>query len=82
MMTALRTLEVQTEDPVRQCFDQVARSAFIGHPYSYKNMGTPKTIKKISLKSIKDLYKEKISNEAILLRIAEDILLMKLKIFC
>ena len=29
-------------------------------------MGTPKTIKKISLKSIKDLYKEKISNEAIL----------------
>ena len=65
-MMALRTLEVQTEDPVRQCFDQVARSAFIGHPYSYKNMGTPKTIKKISLKSIKDLYKEKISNEAIL----------------
>lgn len=60
-----RQLEIQKEDPVKQCFKKVNELVFNQHPYSQEMTGSVETISKISRKKILETHKERVKNAEI-----------------
>ena len=61
-----QSLLAQKEDPVRQCFDNVAKIAFGSHPYSMKSMGTEESIENIKLESLVSIHNKNLRSNNIL----------------
>lgn len=60
-----RQLEMQKEDPVKQCFKKLNSLVFNEHPYSLEMTGTTESIQKISRQDILDIHKERLDNAEI-----------------
>lgn len=62
-----RQLEMQKEDPVKQCFKTLNKLVFKDHPYSLEMTGTSNSIQKISRQDILDVHQERLDNAEIVL---------------
>lgn len=60
-----RQLEMQKEDPVKQCFKKLNSLVFNEHPYSLEMTGTTESIQKTSRQDILDIHKERLDNAEI-----------------
>jgi zinc protease len=69
----LRSLDNQTEDPIRQCFMKVNNMLFAGHPYRRNIVGTEKTVKKITRKSIIDRHANNLNKKEVLITYCGDL---------
>ena len=69
---AQRALVNQKEDPVKQCFKEVQRLFFGTHPYSLSPIGTEKTLKAITQKSLLDTHKKNLKSKEIVLTYCGD----------
>ena len=63
---ALRALKNHEKDPVKQCFNRAGELMFNNHPYSMSIIGTPKSIKAVTGKAIKDTHIKSIKNREML----------------
>ncbi len=69
---SLRSLINQKEDPVKQCFKE-AQSLFFGtHPYALNSVGTEKSIKGLTQKSLLATHKTNLKNQEILITYCGD----------
>jgi zinc protease len=57
-----RQLDIQKEDPVKQCFQQVNSIVFNKHPYAQEMTGSIESISKISRKKIISTHQERLNN--------------------
>lgn len=69
---AQRALVNQKEDPVKQCFKEVQRLFFGTHPYALSPIGTEKTLKAITQKSLIDTHKKNLKTKEIVLTYCGD----------
>ncbi len=69
----LRALENQIEDPIRQCFTKVNDLLFHDHPYRRNILGSAKTIKKISRKSIQEMHANNMNKKELLITYCGDL---------
>ncbi len=69
---AQRALLNQKEDPVKQCFKEVQKLFFGTHPYSLSPIGTEKTLKTITQKSLLDTHKKNLKTKEIVLTYCGD----------
>lgn len=63
----VRALENQKEDSVRQCFLNVAQVMFPGHSYSYNQLGTIQSLKKIKDSQVKSEHSRNLKTKEILI---------------
>ncbi len=63
---ALRALKNHEKDPIKQCFNRAGELMFNKHPYSMSILGTPKTIKSVTGKLIKDTHQKNIKSKEML----------------
>ena len=70
---ALRQIHIKKQDPVKTCFQQVNRSLFKGHPYALDVIGSEKTLKRISLRAVKDLHAKKLKSSPLVLTYCGDL---------
>jgi zinc protease len=68
-----RTIHIQKEDPVKHCFSNFVDLVFNNHPYAMNAIGTQKSIKSISRKSIIDTHQEKLNNSEIVFTYCGDL---------
>ena len=69
---ATRALTNQKEDPVKHCFKEVQQLFFGTHPYSLNSLGTEKSLKSISQKSLATLHHKNIKSKEILITYCGD----------
>lgn len=69
---AQRALLNQKEDPVKQCFKEVQKLFFGTHPYALSPIGTEKTLKSITQKSLLDTHKKNLKSKEIVLTYCGD----------
>ena len=69
---AKRALVNQKEDPVKQCFKEVQRLFFGAHPYALSPIGTEKTLKAITQKSLLDIHKKNLKTKEVVLTYCGD----------
>lgn len=69
---AQRALVNQKEDPVKQCFKEVQRLFFGTHPYALSPIGTEKTLKAITQKSLLDTHKKNLKTKELVLTYCGD----------
>ena len=74
-----RTIENQKQDPLKQCFKEVAQNVFKDHPYSMPSFGNLKSIKRHTRKSLLSLHKDRLKNSEILFTYCGDMDLSTLK---
>lgn len=67
-----RALLNQKEDPVKQCFKLAQKLFFDKHPYSLNPIGTEKSLKAISQKSLMDTHKKNLKNQEVLITYCGD----------
>ncbi|RLA62452.1 MAG: hypothetical protein DRQ89_09455, partial [Epsilonproteobacteria bacterium] len=63
----LRSLDNQDKNPLQQCFQEVNRLMFNGHPYSMNILGTKKTIKGLTRNKLKALHNNNLKNKELLI---------------
>ncbi|MAZ49107.1 MAG: hypothetical protein CME65_11125 [Halobacteriovoraceae bacterium] len=54
----LRTLHIQKQDPVKQCFLNFSNLVFKDHPYRLEMIGNEESLQKMSVKKLKDLHRK------------------------
>lgn len=69
---ALRALDNQKEDPVKQCFQEVQRMIFNTHPYALNPIGDIKVLKKIKSVDLKKLHDKNLKQKEILITYCGD----------
>ncbi len=69
---AIRALENQKEDPVKQCFQQVHKMIFDKHPYALNPIGESATLKKIKSSDLIKLHIKNLKQKEILLTYCGD----------
>ena len=69
---AKRALVNQKDDPVKQCFKEVQKLFFGSHPYALSPLGTEKTLKAITQKSLLDIHKKNLKTKEIVLTYCGD----------
>jgi zinc protease len=69
---SLRALVNQKEDPVKQCFKQAQQLFFGAHPYALSPIGTEKSLKAITQKSLLATHKKNLKNQEILVTYCGD----------
>ncbi len=62
----LRNLKARQVNPVKQCFDEISKLFFNGHPYSMPLLGNEKSVKSINRKSLLELHNKNLSNKELL----------------
>ncbi|MBY0414519.1 MAG: insulinase family protein, partial [Bdellovibrionales bacterium] len=67
-----RALVNQKEDPVKQCFKTAQKLFFGEHPYALNPIGTEKSLKAISQKSLQTVHKKNLKSQEILLTYCGD----------
>lgn len=68
-----RALHLQKEDPVKQCFKAFNGIVFNGHPYSMDMIGTEKSLKSISRKSLSELHSSNVQDNEIVFTYCGDL---------
>lgn len=68
-----RTIHIQKEDPVKHCFTSFVNLVFNNHPYAMNAIGTQKSIKSISRKSITDTHQNMLKNSEIVFTYCGDL---------
>lgn len=69
---AVRALDNQKEDPVKQCFQEAHRMIFNTHPYALNPIGDSKTLKKIKSLDLKTLHARNLKQKEILITYCGD----------
>jgi zinc protease len=60
-----RQLEIQKEDPVKQCFSQVNQLVFNKHPYAQEMTGSNETLSKLTKDKILNVHNDRLQNAEI-----------------
>lgn len=69
----LRSLEAQKEDPIKHLFSSVNNLMFNKHPYSMNSLGTSKSVKKISKKSLEEIHSKNLKSKEMLFTYCGDL---------
>lgn len=69
----LRALENQKEDPLKACFKTFNSLIFNKHHYSLDIIGTPKSIKGVSSKTLKELHHKNVSKSELVFTFCGDL---------
>lgn len=67
-----RALVNQKEDPVKQCFKLAQQLFFDKHPYALNPIGTEKSLKAITQKSLMGIHKKNLKNQEMLITYCGD----------
>lgn len=67
-----RALVNQKEDPVKQCFKLAQQLFFDKHPYALNPIGTEKSLKAITQKSLVSIHKKNLKNQEMLITYCGD----------
>lgn len=62
---SFRALKMQEEDPVKHCFESFSNMVFKGHPYAQSILGTKKSIKSQTRKTLHDLHLDNVNKREI-----------------
>ena len=57
-----RSIFLQKEDPLKQCFKAFNKLVFNGHPYAQDLIGNEKTLKTITAKKLKEKHEDRLKN--------------------
>ena len=68
-----RSIFIQQEDPVKHCFKEFNKLVFNKHPYSQEMIGTPKSISKITRKTLDSVHQERLQKSEIVLTYCGDL---------
>lgn len=68
-----RSLHNRKEDPVKKCFQEFNKLVFNKHPYSQEMIGTEKSLKKITKKSISELHQESLKSQELVITYCGDL---------
>jgi zinc protease len=68
-----RSLDMQKQDPVKQCFKEFNKLIFDKHHYSLSLLGTNKSVKKITTKKLKDTHQMNIDKSDLLFTYCGDL---------
>lgn len=63
----LRTLHIQKQDPVKQCFLNFSQTVFKDHPYRFEFIGNEGSLAKLSTKKLKDLHKKNLEEKELVI---------------
>lgn len=69
---AIRALENQKEDAVKQCFKEVQKIIFDKHPYVLSPIGEAGSLKKLTAKDLKSLHSKNLKSKEILITYCGD----------
>lgn len=69
---SLRTITNHQENPVKACFKEASNIFFNRHPYSMPIIGTPKSIRSITSKKVKELHARNLKSKNILITYCGD----------
>lgn len=69
---AIRALENQKEDPVKQCFHEAHQLIFDKHPYAFNILGNAKNLKAVKQATLLKLHKTNLKNKEILITYCGD----------
>jgi zinc protease len=68
-----RTIHIRKEDPVKKCFEEFSKLVFNEHPYARQVIGSEKSLKKITRKTLIETHANSLANNEMVITYCGDL---------